>query len=425
MAAPSRRVNQSAAAGRNRHKMAAMESPRPWLTVIGIGEDGLDGLSPVARRLVDGAEVLVGGERHLAFVGEHKAERLVWRSPLLATVDDIVARKGRRVVVLASGDPMWFGIGATLTARIPSEEMTVVPHPGAFSLAASRLGWPLAETATVSAHGRSLDRLALHLAPGAKLLVLTEDGRAPTAIAAYLTERGWGPSRLILLERLGGSRERRLEGRAAEWSHPSGADLNTIGIECVPGPKARSLSRLAGLPDDAFIHDGQLTKREVRAVTLSALAPLPGQTLWDVGAGSGAISIEWLRAATGTRAYAVERDQSRRDFILRNAATLGVPELHLVAGEAPAALADLPTPDAVFVGGGLSVDGLVETCLQALRPGGRLVANAVTVEGEARLFALHGKHGGHLTRIAVSRAEPVGAFQGWRALMPVTQWVLA
>lgn len=397
----------------------------PWLTLVGIGEDGLDGLSPVGRRLVDEAEVLVGGERHLALVGAHKAERLAWRSPLVATFDDLAARRGRRVVILASGDPMWFGVGATLAGRFPAQEMIVVPHPGAFSLAASRVGWPLAEVTSLTLHARPLDRLALNLAPGARLLVLTEDGKAPAAIAAYLTERGWGPSRLTLLERLGGPHERRLESNAEGWSHPPGADLNTLAIECVAGPKARPLSRLAGLPDDAFVHDGQLTKREVRAVTLSALAPLPGQTLWDVGAGSGAISIEWLRAAAGTRAFAVERDAERRDFILRNAATLGVPELNLISGEAPAMLADLPAPDAVFVGGGLSSEGLVETCLQRLKPGGRLVANAVTVEGEARLFALHGKHGGQLTRIAVSRAEPVGAFQGWRSLMPITQWILA
>jgi precorrin-6B C5,15-methyltransferase / cobalt-precorrin-6B C5,C15-methyltransferase len=402
-----------------------MNPPRPWLTIVGIGEDGLDGLSATAKRLVDNAEVLVGGARHLALVDTHKAERLVWRSPLVATFDDIAARRGRRVVVLASGDPMWFGVGATLAGRFPQEETLVLPQAGAFSLAASRLGWPLADIATLTLHGRPLDRLALHLAPGARLLTLTEDRNAPPAIAHYLTTRGWGPSRLTLLERLGGPEERRLEGIAAEWVHPPGADLNTLAIECVPGPRARPLSRIAGLPDDAFVHDGQLTKREVRAATLSALAPLPGQTLWDVGAGSGSISIEWLRTAPGTRAFAIERDESRRDFILRNAAALGVPELHLIAGAAPAALRDLPAPDAVFIGGGLSAEGLVETCLQALKPGGRLVANAVTVEGEASLLALHAKHGGQLTRIAVSRAEPVGKFQGWRSLMPVTQWILS
>lgn len=404
--------------------MAAMERTKPWLTIVGIGEDGLDGLSPVARGLIERAEVLVGGERHLTLVGEQPGERLAWRSPLTATFDDIEARRGKRVVVLASGDPMWFGIGATLAGRFAPEETLVLPHPGAFSLAAARLSWPLGNVRSVTLHGRPLDRLALHLAPGVRLLVLTEDRHAPAAIAHYLTARGWGPSRLTLLERLGGPKERRFDGVAADWSHPPGAALNTLAIECVAGPKARPFSRLAGLPDDAFINDGQLTKREVRAATLSALAPLPGQTLWDVGAGSGSIAIEWLRAVPSTRAYAIERDASRRDFILRNAAALGVPELNLVAGAAPDALNELPAPDAIFIGGGISADGLVEICLNHLKPGGRLVANVVTVEGEARLFALHAKHGGQLARIAVSRAEPVGGFQGWRALMPVTQWIL-
>jgi precorrin-6B C5,15-methyltransferase / cobalt-precorrin-6B C5,C15-methyltransferase len=327
-------------------------------------------------------------------------------------------------VILASGDPMWFGVGATLAGRFPLEETMVLPQAGAFSLAAARLGWPLADTATVTLHGRPLDRLALHLAPDARLLVLTEDGQAPAAIARYLTERGWGPSRLIVLERLGGPKERRLDGMAEDWPHAAVADLNILAIECLPGPKAQVLSRVPGLPDYAFTHDGQLTKREVRAATLAAMAPLPGQLLWDVGAGCGSIAIEWRRAEPSAPVIAIERDAARRDLIQRNAAALGVPGLTIVAGEAPAVLKDLPAPDAVFIGGGLTVDGLAEACLAALKPRGRLVANAVTVEGEARLLALHGKHGGQLTRIAVSRAEPVGPFQGWRPLMPVTQWIL-
>ncbi len=396
----------------------------PWLTIVGIGEDGADGLSPAARHVLDSAEILVGGERHLKMVSGGKAERLAWRSPLAATLDDIAARRGKRVVVLASGDPLWFGAGATLAGRFPPEETIVLPQAGAFSLAASRLGWPLADVATLTLHGRPLDRLALHLAPEARLLVLTEDGKAPAVIARYLTERGWGPSRLTVLERLGGAKERRLDGTAENWPHPPGADLNTLAIECRPGPKAQALSRVPGLPDYAFVHDGQLTKREVRAATLAALAPLPGQLLWDVGAGCGSIAIEWRRAEISARAIAIERDTARRDLIQRNASALGVPGFEIVAGEAPGALQGLPAPDAIFIGGGLSVDGLAEACLKALKPRGRLVSNAVTVEGEARLLALHAKHGGQLTRIAVSRAEPVGPFQGWRPLMPVTQWVL-
>jgi precorrin-6Y C5,15-methyltransferase (decarboxylating) len=222
---------------------------------------------------------------------------------------------------------------------------------------------------------------------------------------------------------MGGPAEHRVEGTAEAWPHAPGADLTTLAVECRPSPKAQILSHAPGLPDHAFVHDGQLTKREVRAATLAALAPLPGQTLWDIGAGCGSIAIEWLRLAPASRALAVERDATRRDFIARNAAALGVPQIEVVAGEAPAALAALPPPDAIFVGGGVSVPGLVEACHAALNSRGRLVANAITVEGEAQLLALHARHGGQLTRLAVSRAEPVGPFQGWRPLMPVTQWV--
>lgn len=396
----------------------------PWLAIVGLGDDGIAGLTPAARRTVEQAQILVGGARHLALVGsDHPAERIAWKTPLADTIAEIVARRGRRVVVLATGDPMWFGAGATLLRRFAPEETTVLPHIGAFSLAAARLGWPMAEVSAITLHGRPLDLLALHLAPGSRILALSEDRRAPRAVADYLTERGWGPSRMIVLEHLGGAAERRLDGIAEAWLHAAGADLNTLAIDCVAGPKAQILPRTPGLPDHAFVHDGQLTKREVRAATLAALAPLPGQTLWDVGAGCGSIAIEWLRAVPTARVIAIERDAARRDFIARNAAALGVPQIEIVTGEAPQALAGLPPPDAVFVGGGLSLPGLVDTCRTALNPQGRLVANAITVEGEAQLLALHTRHGGQLTRMAVSRAEPVGPFQGWRPLMPVTQWV--
>lgn len=395
-----------------------------WLHIVGIGEDGINGLSPAARAVVERAEVLVGGVRHLAMIPDGAAEKLSWTRPLPATFPELAARRGRRVVVLASGDPMWFGIGATLARQFPRDEMMVLPHAGAFSLAAARLAWPLATTATISLHGRPLEALALNLVPEAHILALSEDGSTPAAVARFLTARGWGPSRLTVFEHLGGDRERRLDGTAEDWAHAPGAELNTLAIVCRAGPKAVVLPRTPGLPDDAFVHDGQLTKREVRAATLAALAPLPGQTLWDVGAGCGSIGIEWMRAADHAPAIAVEREAARRDYIQRNASALGVPGLRVVAGEAPDALAGLPAPDAVFVGGGLSTPRLVETCLAALKPGGRLVANAVTLEGEAALIAWHGRSGGDLTRLAVSRAAPVGPFQGWRSLMPVTQWLL-
>jgi precorrin-6Y C5,15-methyltransferase (decarboxylating) len=243
-------------------------------------------------------------------------------------------------------------------------------------------------------------------------------------VARHLAANGWGPSALTVLEHLGATAERRLDGTAAGWTHPPGADLNTLAIVCRPGPKAEIFPRTPGLPDEAFVHDGQLTKREVRAATVAALAPLPGQILWDVGAGCGSIGIEWMRAADHAPAIAIERDEARRDYIARNAAALGVPGLRIVAGDAPAALAGLPAPDAVFVGGGLSTPQLVEACLSALGPGGRLVINAVTLESEAALVAWHSRHGGDLVRLAIARAAPVGPFQGWRSLMPVTQWAL-
>lgn len=399
--------------------MTAPETP--WLAIVGIGEDGLDGLTPVARSLVDGAEVLVGGVRHLEMVPNGAADRLTWATPLSDTVDAIAAHRGRRVTVLATGDPMSYGIGVTLARRWPAEEMTILPAVGAFSLASARLGWPLAETATITLHGRALETLNLHLAPGARILALSDSGATPAEVAAMLCRQGYGASRLTVLEHLGGPKERIVEGLAESWDAPAGADLNTVAIACAAGPEAHMLSRVPGLPDDAYVNDGQLTKRETRAATLAALMPFPGELLWDVGAGAGSVAIEWMRSAPTSAAVAIERQAARVDMIARNAANLGTPTLHIVTGEAPAALAGLPTPDAVFVGGGVTTPGLVEACWAALAPGGRLVANAVTVEGEAALSRWQGELGGAMSRIAVSRMHAVGPYHGWRPLMTVTQ----
>jgi precorrin-6B C5,15-methyltransferase / cobalt-precorrin-6B C5,C15-methyltransferase len=392
-----------------------------WLAVVGIGEDGTAGLNPAARTLIETAEVLVGGARHLGMVPQGRAERIVWERPLRVTFDAIEAHRGRRVTVLASGDPMWYGIGVTLTRRFPREEMTIIPQPSAFSLAAARLGWPLADCATITLHGRPFDILRLHLAPRRRILILSEDGDTPRAVAKLLSGLGWGPSRLSVLAYLGGSREAVIEEDAQSWGDRRAAELNTIAIACRAGPGARALPLLGGLPDDVFEHDGQLTKREVRAATLAALAPLPEQTLWDVGAGCGSITIEWLRAGEGRSAVAIERDPARAAMIARNATSLGVPGLRIVPGTAPQALEDLPRPDAVFIGGGIGAGGLLLKAWESLPPGGRLVANVVTAEGEARLFDWHAQHGGTLTRIGVSRAEPVGSSHLWRPLASVTQ----
>ena len=395
----------------------------PWLSIVGIGEDGLDALAPIARTLVETAEVLVGGERHLALVPAQGKERLTWRRPLTETVADIATRAGKRVVVLATGDPMSFGIGVTLTRHFDRAEMLILPAPSAFSQACARLGWPLEETVRLTLHGRPLELLNLHVTPGARLLILSEDGDTPAQVAATLRNLGYGPSAITVLAHMGGPAEARRDGIAATWDETPAAVLNTIAVACAAGPDARVHPR-TGLPDSAYVNDGQLTKQVVRAATLAALVPLPGQVLWDLGAGCGSVAIEWLRAAPGTRAHAVERAPGRCAMIANNASALGVPTLDIVVGDAAQAVPDLDPPDAVFIGGGITSAGLVETCWQALKPGGRLVANAVTLAGEAVVLGQHQALGGTLTRIAVSHAEPVGSQHGWRPAMPVTQWAV-
>jgi precorrin-6Y C5,15-methyltransferase (decarboxylating) len=391
-----------------------------WLSVVGIGEDGLAGLSPAARAMIDTAEILFGGPRHLAMAAGSAAERIAWERPLERAVAAIAQRRGRRVVVLASGDPMWYGVGAVLARNFPREEMAIVPLPSAFSLAASRLGWALAECGQLSLHARPLAALRLHLAPHRRLLLLTEDGATPAAVASLLAGLGFGLTVLSVFEHLGGPREAVTMATAAEWGGRRTADLNTIALECRAGPGARVLSTVPGLPDEAFEHDGQLTKREIRAATLAALAPVWGETLWDIGAGNGSVAIEWLRAVPGTAAVAIERDPARAAAIARNAAALGVPGLEVIRGEAPAALPATP-PDAVFVGGGVAAEEMLPAVWQALRPGGRLVANAVSLAGERALIEWRERHGGALTRLAVSRAAPLGAGETWRPLLAVTQ----
>jgi precorrin-6B C5,15-methyltransferase / cobalt-precorrin-6B C5,C15-methyltransferase len=393
-----------------------------WLSVVGIGEDGLAGVSAMARSLIERAEVLVGGERHLAMLPDHDPrEKLVWSSPIAASLDEIHKRRGQQVCVLASGDPMCFGIGVTLTRTIPISEMSIIPAPSAFSLACARLGWSLAEVETLSLCGRPPALIQASLYPGARLLMLSEGKETPGIVAKLLAQWGYGRSELMVLEHLGGEREQSVEGIAASWSAIDSADLNTIAVTCLPDSGGIPLTRRAGLPDSAYHHDGQLTKSEVRAVTLAALAPLPGQLLWDVGAGCGSVAIEWMRSHSRCRAIAIE--PSRTHYIADNAAALGTPNLQIVEGIAPRALKDLPQPDAIFLGGGATAEGMFETCWTALRSGGRFVANVVTLEGEQKLLEWHQRVGGTLTRIGIQRAEPVGSFLGWKPMAPVTQWL--
>jgi precorrin-6Y C5,15-methyltransferase (decarboxylating) len=395
------------------------EHPGAWLAVVGIGDDGLDGVSPAGRRLIEGAETVIGGLRHLSMIPGEDFARLIWPSPLSKGVDRLMRLRGRKTCVLASGDPFDHGIAATLARRIPADEMIVIPAAGAFELACARMGWARAEVETLSLHGRPLATLHAFVQPGARLLILSENASTPAAVAGLLCQRGYGGSKITVLEHLGGPLERR-----GAWDDPLIADLNTLAVECVADPGAPLLPRTPGLPDEAFHHDGQLTKREVRAATLAALAPVPGQLLWDVGAGCGSIAVEWMRHHPTCRAVAVEPRRDRLALIAANAEQLGCPRLTIVDGKAPDALTDLPAPNAVFIGGGLTTPGLFDACWNALAPGGRLVANAVTIEGEQVLTSAYSRLGGGLTRIAISRAEPVGPFSGWRPLMPVTQLAL-
>jgi precorrin-6Y C5,15-methyltransferase (decarboxylating) len=466
----------------------AAAAPRRWLAIVGIGEDGADGLSPVARSLVSGAEIVFGGERHLALAGTLvRGEARVWPSPFERGVAEVVAAREKRVCVLASGDPFHYGVGAVLARHVDPAEMLVLPAPSAFSLAAARLGWALAGCALVSLHGRALDLIRPHLQPGARVLALTSDGDGPAALARLLCDTGFGASRMTVLEALGGPRARVRVATAAGFDLGAIDPINVVALEVVASPGARVIARAAGLADELFEHDGQITKREIRAVTLAALAPRRGELMWDIGAGAGSVAIEWMLADPSTRAVAIEAREDRAARIARNAAALGVPGLEVVHGMAPdvlgaraLALAPSPAsafalrasadkcgeglprhspqgeggrgggshehgasgfplsgsppqageraqepmrdaPDAIFIGGGCT-DGVLDAAIGALRHGGRLVVNAVTLETEALLIARQQTLGGTLTRIAIERAEPLGGMTTWRPGLPVTQW---
>ncbi|NWD42378.1 precorrin-6y C5,15-methyltransferase (decarboxylating) subunit CbiE [Pseudomonas yamanorum] len=391
----------------------------PWLTVVGIGEDGFKGLGRNARHALLRASRIVGGQRQLDLLPVCiRGERQLWPSPF--SLEPVLARRGEAVCVLASGDPMFYGVGASLARQVPADELLILPAPSSVSLAAARLGWPLQDLVTLSVVARPLAALNAHLASGVRLLVLSNDGQSPAAMAAQLAERGFGASRLRVFEHLGGPDERRIDGIARDWPGEPVAALNLMAIDCVADANTARLSRLAGLPDSAFKHDGQLTKRDVRAMTLARLAPMPGELLWDVGAGSGSIGIEWMRAHPSCRALAIEADEGRQLLIEHNRDALGVPGLQLIRGTAPHALNGLEAPDAIFIGGGVTRDGVLDTCWQHLRPGGRLVANAVTLQSEMTLMAWREQHGGELTRIHVAQAQPLGDFDTWRQALPIT-----
>ncbi len=394
----------------------------PWLNIIGIGEDGMDGLSPAARQAIAEATLLVGGARHLAFVGKTASEKLAWPSPLHEAFPAILARRGQPVVVLATGDPFFHGVGSLIAEFIDPAEIAVFPAPSAYALAAAKLGWAGQECRRISLHGRALERIIPLLHQGAKILALSWDETTPQKLAQLLADKGFGPSRLTVLEALGGPREKIRSCQADRFGIEDIDALNTIALEVVAGASARQIPFTPGLPDDWFEHDGQITKREIRAITLSALRPLQGQLLWDIGAGSGSIGIEWMLADPTCRTIAIEDKADRAARISRNALALGVPDLKIVEAEAPAAFDDLPPPDAAFIGGGATDPGLLDAVIAALKPHGRLVVNAVTLETQALLIAQQARLGGELVQLSIARADAVGGFQALKPAMAVLQW---
>jgi len=394
----------------------------PWLHIVGIGEDGMEGLTPVTRAVVEAAEVIVGGDRHHTLSANPNATRIAWPSPFDAMIETLQNLRGKRAVVLVTGDPLWFSVGARIGRAIPAQELVYHPQLSAFQLASARMGWSLADVETLTVHGRPVEQMIAFIQPDQRLIVLTTGADTPGQIAKFLTDRGFGNSKMTVLAAMGGEREERFDGTAHDWSHTVPA-FNTLCIDCIAAPDAALLPRVPGLADALFVSDGTMTKQEVRAATVAKLMPMRGALLWDIGTGCGSVAIEWMRAARYARAIGIEPRADRRAMAAQNALALGAPKLELIDGSVPQALDTLEAPDAVFIGGGLSRDTF-DAAFAALRPLGRLVANAVTLESEAELIALHREHGGDLVKIQTHRAEPVGRLTGWRPSMPVTQWSL-
>ena len=394
----------------------------PWLHIVGIGEDGMDGLTPVTRAVVEAAEVIVGGDRHHTLSINPEAQRIAWPSPFDAMIETLSSLKGKRAVVLVTGDPLWFSVGARIGRAVPADELVYHPQLSAFQLASARMGWSLSDVETLTVHGRPVEQMIAFIQPDQRLIVLTTGADTPTQIAKFLTDRGFGKSKMTVLAAMGGAREERFGGTAHDWAHDVPA-FNTLCIDCIAAPDAALLPRVPGLADALFVSDGTMTKQEVRAATVAKLMPMRGALLWDIGTGCGSVAIEWMRAARYARAIGIEPRADRRAMAAQNALALGAPKLELIDGTVPDALANLDAPDAVFIGGGLSRETF-DAVFAALRPLGRLVANAVTLESEAELIALHKLHGGDLVKIQTHRAEPVGRLTGWRPSMPVTQWSL-
>jgi precorrin-6Y C5,15-methyltransferase (decarboxylating) len=386
----------------------------PWLTIIGIGEDGLAGLSEASRNALDRAETVFGGERHLRLACVDGRGQ-PWPVPFDATC--VLSRRGHPTAVLASGDPFWHGAGGSLAAQLAPDEWIAHPSPSTFSLAAARLGWPLESTICIGLHAVPFERLVPLLTRGAHVICLVRDAKAAGDLAGWLTARGFGASRLWTLSALGGARESVTEGKAEAYA--TGAAVSPLAL-AIDVDGAAGLPRASGLPDDLFQHDGQITKRPIRALAMSALAPRPGETLWDIGSGSGSISVEW--ALAGGSAIAIEARDDRVANIRANAEAFGVSHrFDIVAGSVPTALSGLDKPDAVFIGGGLDA-AMFDALWKRVPDGTRLVAHSVTLETEALLSELQQRHGGDLMRIDISHAAPLGRYRSWEPSRPVVQW---
>jgi precorrin-6B C5,15-methyltransferase / cobalt-precorrin-6B C5,C15-methyltransferase len=393
-----------------------------WLTIIGMGEDGFEGLSVSARHAIASAHNIVGSSRLLALLPKSSAMLHEWPQPFSHVVEQIKPLRGQQTVILATGDPLNYGAARKLMEFLPFEEMTIIPHLSAFSLAASRVGWSLPDCDCFTIHGRPAAHLEAFIQPHARLLVLTQDAGSIAECARRLVARGFEKSELTVLENMGGAGETLTQFTASQVPSRAWSNLNTLAIHCIPSADAKIWSRVPGLPDGVFQHDGKITKREVRAATLAALAPAPDQLLWDVGAGSGSIAIEWMRSTRGCEAIAIEHDDAQCGYIVNNADALGTPRLKIAKGVAPDVLQGLPQPDAVFIGGGLSDEGVFETAWTSLRPGGNLVANVVTLEGQGRLFDLQKKYGGELVAMDIAILTSVGDMRALRPRMTVVQW---
>lgn len=421
--------------------MANPLKPSPWLYLIGMGADGLDGLSVQARQYLEEADVLVSSARLFSLMPEDGRPRIHWASPLRGTLPAINAHKGKTVAVIATGDPLCYGVGSWLLTKFSLEDMVIIPGTSAFALACARMGWAQQKTKLITLHGRDDSTIRDVIAPNQNIVVLSENASTPKIVSDQLQKMGFGTSSMTVFTHMDGPGEQRFDAVADQatktfdkaFEDDDAHDLNAIAISCVASSGARVLSRAAGLPDDAFAPFGKMTKRELRALAIAKLAPQVGDVLWDVGAGSGSVSVEFLRLAPGGVAHTFDTDANAQAYQLENAQNFGLPNLMMSCRNAMPLSSDglvVPRPDALFLGGGIDQD-VIRAAMEHLKAGGRLVAHAVTIESEVHLMTAFEQYGGSLTRISIARSEAIKKqtdansgheFHGFKPAMTVTQW---